>query len=164
MQNANANAAFTSVVHVGKTPAGVSWNVYTDGKSESEIKSEIALQEHRLALLWQRHEKQIVRVRKLSATAIDLIECHYCDAWINDSVDDMQKDRALLRMGRTWIEGTRRMLADVAAVMLETQEDAIASVDGGGRFEMTDAQYEFAARSIRKSRQTIARKITSAIG
>lgn len=154
-------------IHVGTSPCGVEWYVYTGGKSKDEVEAEVALQRERLDALKEKHERGVVRV-KITYAASDNIKAHYAD-YMEDMIDThssmkedgWEADAAAFKLGKTFVEGTRRMLRDIASVLWEREDDDISLMSFQ---DMTEAQFEFAAKSIRKSRRLLARKIAVAIG
>ena len=146
------------IIYVGTSPSGVTWNVYVGGKSAERVEKEIDIQRRRLTALWEKHERGQVRV-PLSKTALDRIDDLYFN--LVESDDPYLEDVRESTRGKTFLQGSRRLLRDIAEVLRERAdaEAELASFDAE-----TEREAQFVERSVLRSFATAVRKIERAVG
>jgi len=147
-----------SFVHVGTSPSGVEYNVYTHGKSPEKVREEVETQRRRLAAMAAKHERGLVTV-KLSAAALDYIDAYYSEA---DADEELAEDFPKMTRGKTFIRASRRVLRNMALVLAEMEDDAAEMALSDYRHD-TANEAEFAERAVRTCFQTAIRKIEKAI-
>lgn len=139
--------------HLGKSPAGVEWNVYQrSGESVDAFEARAKIGAERLELLHGRRAVKVVRVRELTPLQVERIE---------EAVGELREGWSF---GRTSVEASRENLLGLAEDLPRwfDTEDFRLLVEGGSHKDLTEAQVAFGVRSMEKSLEGAVRKLLKA--
>lgn len=96
-------------IEIGTSPAGVEWVLYPGrGETPEEREERARRMTLRLAQLWERYENRVLRVSGLTTAQGELVEEQ---AWRLEQ----HGEPASVKRGRTFVEGPRWYLQEIAA-------------------------------------------------
>lgn len=148
-------------LHVGVSPAGVTYNVYPKtGESPEATRARAQRMAERLDTIWERHNNEVVRVRKTTETQVDLAL---------SLVTVEMAERLLRDEGRSFFDARREDLLDLLAFLpsdeaMEEEFHVSIHSDCAWSEAQAEVQTEFGVRQQIKAVRRLARRVRAALG
>ena len=144
---------------VGKSPAGVDWNVHRKaGESEDAYQARITAAHHNLARQRTRHDAQVARV-----TGLTPVQQNWAVNAVDNALENVGEPALVWgkTYGATWIVAPRKILGAALEYLAYAAEDYVHNDDN---YCETQAQSTFGRRMRIRSWRGAAEKVGAAIG
>ena len=147
-------------VHVGKTPTGNTWNVYTrDGETEESLALRVKIMTDQFDRTVERHDTSVIKVTRLTQSALSYIEDH---AGCAGESGELVPDYEAMTMTKSSVTASRRLLEAVRD-RLDGQVEDYADVAFQSEFKDNENRAAFREKAARRSVHVCIKRLTLTI-